>query len=148
MKRGFTLIEMVVSTALILIIVTVISSLNIININMNRVTTQKDEQLNIVRAVCEKFKCETGEVTDKNVVIYVDGVLDMPYSITNTLSVQPNILIVDLEKLKSDNSQNKKYALLIQSSNNEGLNVIKATAFYMNNPDENLSFKVTRISEI
>jgi prepilin-type N-terminal cleavage/methylation domain-containing protein len=148
MKKGFTLIEVVVATGLILIIAITISTLNVININLNKRTSQKDEQLNIARGVCEKFKCETGDVSDKRVIIYTNGLSDMPPSITSFLEMQPNTTSLEPEILELNNLHHKRYALLIQSFNSQGVNAINVTVFYMEKPYDNLKFTTTRISEI
>jgi prepilin-type N-terminal cleavage/methylation domain-containing protein len=58
MRRGFTLIEVVVSAALISILILAISSSNLMSVKINRITRVRDGAFNLARGICEMYKVQ------------------------------------------------------------------------------------------
>lgn len=60
MKKGFTLIETIVSIGLVAMLVVVLSGLNLMSIKVNYQTKSRDGSFNLARGICEVFKSENG----------------------------------------------------------------------------------------
>jgi prepilin-type N-terminal cleavage/methylation domain-containing protein len=58
MKKGFTLVEVIISIALIAILVLSISSLNAMSFKTNKMVRQRDNAYNIAKAICEAYKAD------------------------------------------------------------------------------------------
>lgn len=132
MRKGLTLIEIVVSAALISIVIIAISALNLTNIKTNNINKENDEAFNIARSVCEMFKSECELVPNKSVVAYIDRLDDINDSISGMILIEPDLRNKDFEQIMNSNLNKKKYALLIETSLNNQFNVLKVTVISMN----------------
>lgn len=74
MKRGFTLIETVISLALVAILIVVVSGVNMMSIRVNSITRGRDSAFNTARGICEIFRSEDEvyEEYDKWVFKYIN----------------------------------------------------------------------------
>lgn len=81
MKKGFTLIEVIVAIAAIVLLILAISGLTGISLRMNGKTSNMDESFNIARSICEMYKSEDnilkGTETELNIYKYINGLSDI-----------------------------------------------------------------------
>lgn len=59
MKKGFTVIEVIVAVSVIAMLILVISGLTSMSIKMNLQTSRLDESFNIASSICEIYKSNT-----------------------------------------------------------------------------------------
>lgn len=71
MKKGFTLIEVIVAIAAAALLILAISGLTGISLRMNRETSVSDEGFNIARSICEMYKSEDDMYSGTGDEIYV-----------------------------------------------------------------------------
>jgi prepilin-type N-terminal cleavage/methylation domain-containing protein len=148
MRKGFTLIEIVVSAALISIVIIAISALNLINIKTSIISYEKDEAFNIARGVCEMFKCEGEVMPQKNVVAYINHLGDIQNNVSYIVNTEPEIVNKDFEQIKSNNLGKDRFALLIETSVQQGFNILKVTVISMNEFYNAVSLLVIKPVEI
>lgn len=70
MKRGFTLIETIISIGLITMLIIAVSSVNMMSVKMNASTRGRDSAFNIARGICEVFRSEDEIYEEYNVRVY------------------------------------------------------------------------------
>lgn len=58
MRRGFTLIEVIISVALVAILILTVSSMNLFSVRTNRSTRGRDGAFNLARGLCELYKVQ------------------------------------------------------------------------------------------
>lgn len=150
MKKGFTLIEVVIALAIIAILVLAISSSNLTNAKTNRVTANREDSFSIAKAICEKYKSEKYIVNDKKVVIYVDNLDDLNQVINSNsgsaawvVNNGVGITNTSYDYIKSGNISNKKYAVLMEGSRGE-LNALRVTVFSMDSYMTSITQKETK----
>jgi prepilin-type N-terminal cleavage/methylation domain-containing protein len=150
MKKGFTLIEVVIAIAIIAMLVLAISSLNLTNAKTNRTTANREDSFSIAKAVCEKYKSEKYIVDNRKVMIYVNNLEELNQvfnsysgSAAQVVNKGPEITDTSYNSIKSGNISNKKYAVLMQGSKGE-LNAIKVTVFSMDSYRTSITQKETK----
>ncbi len=81
MKKGFTLIEIIVAVAAIALMILAISGLTGISIRMNKEALKKDESFNLARSICELYKSDdciySGTEAELNIYKYVNSLSDV-----------------------------------------------------------------------
>jgi hypothetical protein len=137
---------MCISITLILLMIGALVSLYFINIKTNKETLQKDMEFNIARAVCEKFKYETLNPPEKNVIVYINDFSEIPDNITNILINQPNVEDLSYSFILSKNSNSKKFALILKTSKQMGLDILKVNVLSMDGSFIETNLKVTKSS--
>lgn len=143
-KNGFTMVEAVVSTAIIAILLLSISSSNLLSIRTSEDTIQMDEEFNIARSICEEFKCENVNVGNSQTVLYIDNLSEIPQDIVGIINNSEKINTIDYMSIKQRNTCNKKYALLIKGFQNNMLYGIDVTIFSMNNENKGIKLQVVK----
>lgn len=91
--------------------------------NMN--SGVKDEEFNIARGICEKFKSEQGNVKDMTGIYFINDLQQIPQNITEDINTQCKII----KRFNENNYEYKKnkYAVLIKTSCEDGINIINVT---------------------
>lgn len=88
MKKGFTLIEVIITIAMISLLILSISCLTSLSIKINLKADRRDEIFNIARSVCEIYKSDSNYYsnigTDINIYKYVNSLTDIQ-SINNLI---------------------------------------------------------------
>lgn len=101
MKKGFTLVEVVVSIAIIAILILSIASLNMSSIRTNKMVRQKDNAYNIAKAICEMYKSDNDcSYVPGSTTVHINSIDDIKD--INTLITSP------------DTDASKKYIVLIE----------------------------------
>jgi prepilin-type N-terminal cleavage/methylation domain-containing protein len=144
MKKGFTLIEVVVSLLIISIFLVVIFNENSSVFSTNAFTKNKDVEYNLARGICEKFRSEEGAVQSKAVVIYLDNLLEIPVSITNTITNGVNLVNNSYTAIKSFNLQNKCFAIILEGYESEYIYDLKVTVLSMIEMDTGVALRIAR----
>jgi prepilin-type N-terminal cleavage/methylation domain-containing protein len=144
MKKGFTLIEVIIALMVFCIFFTCIIGLDSAIFNTLRKSKDRDNEYNIARAICEKFESEKGVVVYKKVVLYLDGVDDMNQSISDSLkfSIEPSKY--SYIELKTNNFEHKKYAAIINCFENEFLNFVEVNSFSMKHISSGVKLRIAR----
>lgn len=70
MKRGFTLIETVISLALVAILIVAVSGVNMMSIRVNSKTRGRDSAFNTARGICEIFRSENEVYEEYGIWVY------------------------------------------------------------------------------
>jgi prepilin-type N-terminal cleavage/methylation domain-containing protein len=143
-KKGFSLIETVVSAALIAILIVAISALNLTNIKTYYINSDKDESFNIARGICEMFKSEEEVIPHKCVVSYINHIDDISDNISDIVQAEHNLVNINFEQISNNNLGKKRYALIIETSVNNQLNVLRVTVISMNEFNNTLNLMVTK----
>jgi prepilin-type N-terminal cleavage/methylation domain-containing protein len=144
MKKGFTLIEVVVSLMIISIFLAVIINENSSVFSANAFTKNRDVEYNLARGICEKFKSEAGVVQSKTVVIYLDNLLELPVSIIDAITYGVNTVNYSCEAIKSFNLQNKNFAIILEGYESEYIYDLKVTVLSMRSNDTGVALRIAR----
>lgn len=144
MKKGFSMIEIIVGIMLLVMLIVPIYGMNSACFRTNNSSRYKDEEFNIARAVCEKFKSELGAVENKWTVLYADNPMDLPINITETVQNSIYYNIVSSELIKSNNLNNKKYAVIICSSSFQSLYYLKVKVLSMADIETEVALRIAR----
>jgi prepilin-type N-terminal cleavage/methylation domain-containing protein len=144
MKKGFTLIEVVVCIMLLCILLVPIFGLSSLAYNVNTSAKLKDEEFNIARGVCEKFRSEEGVIDNKLMVIYSNGIEDIPFNISDTLRSCIYEGSSDYSLLLSNNIENKRYAIILTSKAYENISFLGARVISIGYKAPEVVLKIAR----
>lgn len=73
-KKGFTLIETIISMMLISLLILLICCINLYALKLNKAARKNDNAFNIARGVCEMFKKEELSISSLNIYVTLDDV--------------------------------------------------------------------------
>lgn len=117
MKKGFTLIEVIVAIAAIAMIILAISGLTSISIKMNREADRRDESFNIARSLCEIYKSDStfysSAGTEINIYKYINSLSDVESINSIIQSKNGEWCESNYEEIISNNS-GFKYTLILK----------------------------------
>lgn len=145
-NKGFTLIEVIICIMVLCIIVVPIFDTNLLAFRTCSNTHIKDEEYNITRSICEKFKAETGIVQNKTVVIYINDFDEIIHGlpITNTIVDEISFASSDYVYIRNNNLENKRYAIILNGQQTEYLSVLRVTTLSMTVCDNGISLRIAR----
>ncbi|TDT61965.1 prepilin-type N-terminal cleavage/methylation domain-containing protein [Fonticella tunisiensis] len=149
MEKGFTLIEVVASIAIIAMLVLAIGALNSGNIKTNKTTLNRDSSFNIAMAICEKFKSEATTVDEKTAVLYINSLNDLDgYIITDLVNSTTETPNTDIQSIRDGNSSHKLYAVVIEGFNKTiggvNLNMLKVKVITMDKENNGVTLQVSK----
>jgi prepilin-type N-terminal cleavage/methylation domain-containing protein len=144
MKKGFTLIEIVIALMVFCILFSCLISLDSTIFNTFKKSKVRDSEYNISRAICEKFESEKGAVEHRKVVLYLDGVEDINQSISDSLKFSITAPSYNLEQVKAGNLEKKKYAVIIDCFESEFIDFVEANSFSMTDLSSGVKLRVAR----
>lgn len=124
-KKGFLLVEALISLMLIGILIVTVCSINLTAAKIKSVSKKKDEAFNTARGICEMYKSERGE--------FKDGDYKTLYKPIN--SIDEITSIDDIIKngtgayssLDSAVLNNKKYVVMINLAKKSGRSITKGS---------------------
>lgn len=81
MKKGFTLIEVIVAIAMISLLILAITGLTSMSIKMNLEANKRDESFNVARSICEIYKSSSDTYssveTEVNIYKYINSLSEV-----------------------------------------------------------------------
>jgi prepilin-type N-terminal cleavage/methylation domain-containing protein len=81
MKKGFTLIEVIISIALVCILILAIAGLSVMSAKTAQTAKERDEVFNIARSICEIYKSNSSFYSspgsEVNIYKYINNVSDI-----------------------------------------------------------------------
>lgn len=130
MKKGFTLIEVIIAISMIALLILVISGLSSMSIKMNQETNKMDESFNIARSICEMYKSNADNYsiigTEINIYKYINNLSDIN-SINNLITNKNgNYDVSEFDEITNSNT-GFKYTLILKIkriSNPENMEVL------------------------
>ena len=143
-KKGFTLIEVIIALMVFCILFTCLISLDSTIFNTFKKSKVRDTEYNISRAICEKFESESGAVEHRKIVLYLNGVEDINQSISDSLKFSAGIISCNLTQVRAENLENKKYAVIINCFESEFLDFIEANSFSMTDLSSGVKLRIAR----
>lgn len=143
-KKGFTLIEVIIALMVFCILFTCLIRLDSTILNTFKKSKIRDTEYNISRAICEKFESETGVVEHRKIVLYLNDVEDISQSIADSLKFSAAIINCNLTQIKAENLGNKKYAIIINCFESEFLYFIEVESFSMTELSSGVKLRIAR----
>lgn len=125
-KKGFALIEVLISIVLIGILIATICSINLSAAKIKAMSRKKDEAFNLARGVCEMFKSERREFKEDDY-----KTLYKPVNSIDDIESIEGILKNEVESCNSLNiaaTKNKKYVVMIILSKKIATGITKGSA--------------------
>jgi prepilin-type N-terminal cleavage/methylation domain-containing protein len=142
MKKGFTLLEVVICIMILCILIIPLYGLSSMAVNTNCMTIAKDEEFNIARGVCEKFISEKGLTANNTLVIYTSSIEDLPYNITDTINSCIYVGNIEYDFLLRNNIDNKKYAIILNGSTYDSISLMCVKAISMRYRNSEVELKI------
>lgn len=140
MRKGFTLLEVVICIAIIAIIVLPLATLNMSNIRQNKTTFNREEAYSIAKAACEKFKSEALLVNDSSVTLYVNSVDDLYQMLTaHSDSI---VRLINGGTSMTDNT-GKKYSITLKGVRGD-LNILNVTVAALDSYKGSVKLKASK----
>lgn len=124
-KKGFALIEVLLSIMLIGILIATICSINLSAAKIKAMSRKKDEAFNIARGVCEMFKSERREFKEDDY-----KTLYKPVNSIDEIESIEGIFKNEVESCNSLNiatAKNKKYVVMINLSKKIAAGITKGS---------------------
>lgn len=113
-KKGFTLIEAAAAAAVISSILISICNLYIRNINIYKMSEEKDTAFNIARTVCEIYKSESKNINNEFTALYVNDIEEIPTDLNMLVNKSTSISKDDIDTVINLNFQNKSYGVIVK----------------------------------
>lgn len=144
MRRGFTLIEIIVSLMILSIVLGILLNGNYSIYNTNALTKNRDVEFNLARSICEKFRSETGVIQSKTIVFYLDNVSELPFSISDSINDRGNETITDYGTLINNNLLDKSFAAVLEGNESEYIYILRVKVISMLRWDSGVVLRIAR----
>lgn len=117
MKKGFTLIEAIITVAMVSLLILAISGLTSMSIRTNIKASKRDESFNIARGICEIYKANTDNYsvaeTEISIYKYINSLLDIQSINEIIRSKDGDYLEEDYDEVVNGNN-GLKYTLILK----------------------------------
>lgn len=144
MKKGFTLIEVIVTLFILCMISTPIFDANFISYSTSENTKLREREYNITRSLCEIYKSETEVIGNKTVVIYINDLSEFTHSIYDCFEYGISVLDNDSNIIRNNNVGDKNFAVVMKSFGSSSFDILKVTTLSMKKADTGVTLRIAR----